>query len=392
MCFSGVIIIMNKNKITKILADDKIPFLKGVLDPFVEIVYLDPSNINKVTVYDKDALIIRTRTKCNSELLEGSKIRFIATATIGFDHIDTEYCKSKNIKWINAPGCNSSSVMQYMASALLKIAYKKNINLDEKTIGIIGVGNVGRKVARLAKILGLNVLLNDPPRMRVEGNAGFVNLDELINKSDIITFHVPLIRGGIDNTYHMADEIFFKRFHNKKLLINTSRGEVIKTSDLKNAVKNKTIDGCILDVWENEPIIDKELLNIIDIATPHIAGYSADGKANGTSVCVNNINSFFKLGLKEDWYPHEIPLPQKPEHFNINCSDKLYQQIIYDIISYTYDIAEDDKLLRKSPSTFEKQRSDYPVRREFAFYKINLENGDKKIKNNLTKLGFKITN
>ena len=378
------------NEKIKIVADDKIPFLKGVLEPYSEIEYMDPFKITKDAIADKDALIIRTRTICNSKLLEGSKVKFIATATIGYDHIDVEYCKSKKITWINAPGCNSSSVMQYMASVLLTTATKQNFNLSDMTIGIIGVGNVGSKIEKLTKILGMNVLLNDPPRMRTEGNSGFADLDELINNSDIITFHVPLIKGGIDKTFYMVDELFFKRFNTKKIIINTSRGEVIKTSALKNAIKNKIIKGCILDVWENESHIDKELLDMVEIATPHIAGYSADGKANGTAVCVNGINSFFKLGIKKDWYPQEIPLPYNSSLLEINCSNKSNQQIFNEIILATYDIIKDNELLKNSLNTFEMQRSNYPLRREFTFYKIHLVNGNEEITSKLSELGFNV--
>ncbi|MCW9066240.1 MAG: 4-phosphoerythronate dehydrogenase, partial [Ignavibacteriaceae bacterium] len=273
------------NKI-KIIADNKIPFLKGVLEPFTEIEYHKGSEITKKIVRDADALLIRTRTKCNKELLLDTKIKFIGTATIGIDHIDTAFCESKGIKWINAPGCNSSSVQQYLASALLTLSKLKNFEFSKMTIGIVGVGNVGSKVEMIANILGLKVLLNDPPRERIEGREKFVSLDRLIEQSDIITFHVPLNLNGIDKTFHLADAELFKKFNKSKILINTSRGEVIETAALKEAISDGNVTASVLDVWENEPNIDLELLKMVDIATPHIAGYSADGKANGTSVCV----------------------------------------------------------------------------------------------------------
>ena len=291
----------------KIIADDKIPFLRGALEPFAEVSYLQPSQITKNVVKDADALIVRTRTKCNADLLDQSSVKFIATATIGFDHIDVAYCESNGIKWINAPGCNSSSVQQYLASALLTLARQKEIQLDSKTIGIVGVGNVGRKVEKIAKIFGMKVLLNDPPRERKEGSEKFVSLDYLLHNSDIITFHVPLNKSGEDKTFHLADSNFFEKFNNNKIFINTSRGEVVDTVSLKNAVKNKTVKACVLDVWENEPQIDKELLNLVDISTPHIAGYSVEGKANGTAACVNALNDFFSLGLERNWYPNHLP-------------------------------------------------------------------------------------
>jgi len=190
----------------KIVADDKIPFLKGVLEPFAEVEYFPGNKISKENILNADALIVRTRTKCNSELLEGAKVKLITTATIGFDHIDTEYCRQKNITWLNAPGCNATSVMQYITSVLLKIAHNQIFDLSEKTIGIVGVGNVGFKIQKVCEVLGMNILLNDPPRERIEGSENFCSLDKIITESDIITFHVPLNRDGLDNTFHLVDD------------------------------------------------------------------------------------------------------------------------------------------------------------------------------------------
>ena len=374
----------------KIVADNKIPFLKGVLEPYADIQYLNPADITNDAVKDKDALIIRTRTHCNAELLEGTDIKFIATATIGFDHIDQEYCKEKNIKWINAPGCNSYSVQQYIASVLLTLGHKRKLDLSGLTIGIVGVGNVGSKVEKLAKIIGMEVLLNDPPRAREEGDEKFITLNELISKSDIITFHVPLIKNGVDKTYHMADEKFFNKFAKKKIIFNTSRGQVIETNSIKNALKKKIVNGAVLDVWENEPDIDLELLDMIDIATPHIAGYSADGKANGTSVCVRNIASFFNLDIDKNWYPEELPAPKNSNEISIDCSDLSEQEIFYKAFISSYDILNDDNTLRNSVDTFEKQRGNYPVRREFPFYKIKAKNCRNEIENKLKEIGFQI--
>ncbi len=193
----------------KIIIDDKIPYIKGALEPYAEVIYMPGGKTTAEVVKDADALITRTRTKCNEKLLAGSSVKFIATATIGFDHIDTAYCQKANIIWTNAPGCNSSSVEQYIASALMVMAEKKGFNLSEKTIGVVGVGNVGKKVARIADIFGMKVLLNDPPRARAESPEGFVELDVILRESDIITLHVPLNYEGIDKTFHLADESFF---------------------------------------------------------------------------------------------------------------------------------------------------------------------------------------
>lgn len=380
-----------KNRI-KIVVDNKIPMIKGVLEPYAEVFYANPFDFTKELVKDKDALIIRTRTKCNAELLAGSSVKFIATATIGYDHIDTKYCANNNIKWMNAPGCNSSSVMQYIASALLTIAKKKNFKLSDTTLGVVGVGNVGSKVAETAKLLGMNVLLNDPPRMRIEENNGFINIDELVSESDIITFHVPLIKEGIDKTHHMADDVFFEKLNGEKIIFNSSRGSVVETNAIKNAIKKGIVTAALLDVWEKEPDIDLELLNLVDIATPHIAGYSADGKANGTAACIQGVNDFFNLGVENNWYPAEIPLPLNSEQITIECKDKNTEQILAEAVLATYDITSDDETLRNSVETFEKQRGSYPVRREFPFYEIKLLNGSAEIEKKISDLGFKLIN
>ena len=374
----------------KIFADNKIPFLNGVLEPYTDISYANPAEMTRDVIKDADALLIRTRTHCNETLLKGTNVKFIATATIGFDHIDTNYCDQAGIRWVNAPGCNSSSVQQYISSALQTIARKKKFNLSETTIGIVGVGNVGSKVAKIARLFGMKVLLNDPPRARKEGSENFVPLDELMAQSDIITFHVPLNKDGEDKTYHLADDDFFAKLGKKKLLINSSRGSVVKTSSLKKAITDRIIESCVLDVWESEPAIDVELLHLVDIATPHIAGYSADGKANGTSMSVHELRSFFDLAINENWYPSDIPAPLNPAEIKIDCTGKPLREILYEAVIATYDISSDDRTLKNSVETFEKQRGQYPIRREFPFFSLKLTGADKKTIETLSQFGFKM--
>jgi len=195
----------------KIVADDKIPFLRSVLEPYADVIYLPGRAITRKTLADADALLTRTRTKCTGELLRGTKVRFIGTATIGFDHIDTQFCEKNGITWTNAPGSNSSSVHQYMAAALLKMASEFRLSLKGKTIGIVGVGNVGSKVEKLAGILGMKILLNDPPRARKEGEKNFVSLIDILTESDIVTLHVPLNIVGEDSTWHLLNEKNIKK-------------------------------------------------------------------------------------------------------------------------------------------------------------------------------------
>jgi erythronate-4-phosphate dehydrogenase len=372
----------------RIVADDKIPFLKGVLEPYADIVYKPGNKIDRRTIEGADALLIRTRTKCTAELLEGSQVKFIATATIGFDHIDTQYCQKSSVKWTNAPGCNSSSVMQYIAAALLKTSREFRFLLQDKTIGIIGVGNVGRKIEKLALNLGMKVLLNDPPRAREEGDAGFHDFDTVVREADILTFHVPLTIVGKDKTYHLVTEKILKKMKKGAWLINSSRGEVVETNSLKKVLDSGRLGGAILDVWEHEPDIDQLLMQKTYIATPHIAGYSTDGKANGTSIVVNELARFFDLPL-ENWYPSDIPVPTCGE-ISISGKGKTPEDIVREAVEQTYNISEDDLRLRFSPTDFERHRGEYPLRREFQAYKVNLMNGNKATTGLLKKLGFNI--
>jgi erythronate-4-phosphate dehydrogenase len=353
-----------------------------------ETIYLAGSRTTPEIVKDADAIITRTRTICNENLLAGSKVRFIATATIGYDHIDSDYCHAAGITWTNAPGCNSKSVEQYIASALIVLAEQKNWDLSHKTIGVVGVGNVGSKVARIAEILGMRVLLNDPPRERAEGSEKFVDLQTIINQADIITFHVPLNYNGQDATYHLVNDSFFENLKHKPIIINSCRGEVSETQAVKNALKNGIISDFVCDCWENEPSLDLELLAATTLATPHIAGYSKDGKAKGTQMSVEAVSNFFNLGL-ENWQAAGVEPPTQPL-FEIDGNGLSEQQILAKAILHTYDIRLDDSELRSNVADFEKLRGDYPVRREFPAYTISCKNIEKSIREKLIKLGFTI--
>lgn len=373
----------------KIVIDDKIPYIRGAFEPFAEVVYLPGNKTTLEVVKDADAIVTRTRTKCNRDLLTGSKVKFIATATIGHDHIDTEFCKQAGIEWTNAPGCNAESVNQYIASALFSYSMKKRFDLKEKTIGIVGVGHVGSKVARLCETIGMKVLLNDPPRERVEGPEQFVSLEKIQNEADIITFHVPLNIKGDDTTFHMVDEKFIQNLKKKPLLINSCRGEVFDTKATKKALQTGAISGFIADCWENEPDIDLELLEMADYGTPHIAGYSKDGKANGTKMSVQAISRFFNLGI-DNWEPENVELPEKTT-IEIDGNQRREYSILAEAILSTYDIENDDEALRENPQLFEKLRGDYPVRREFDSYTIKMKSMKETMKLKLLKLGFFIS-
>lgn len=358
------------------------------MEPFATVVYLNGKAINAEDVKEASALIVRTRTKCNATLLKGSKVKFIASATIGYDHIDTQYCAQNGIKWTNAKGCNSGSVEQYVASALMDICKKEKKSPSKLTLGVVGVGNVGKKVSRLGRLLGFKVLINDPPRARQEGDGDFVSLNRIARKSDIITFHVPLNMDGMDKTFHLFDEKFLTKLEKKPYIINSSRGEVADTKALILGAKKNNVRGLILDVWENEPGIDKELMGLTDISTPHIAGYSADGKANGTTMSVEAVSKFFnfpigKVELKD------IPTPQD-DLIRVNLGKHSLQSAVNKVLKSTYEILDDSEALRNEISGFEKLRNTYPVRREFGSYKVSLKNSTKEGVKLFAALGFQV--
>ncbi|MCR4859150.1 MAG: 4-phosphoerythronate dehydrogenase PdxB [Bacteroidales bacterium] len=374
----------------KIVCDDKIPFLRGVLEPFAEVVYLPGKQTTPDVVRDADAIITRTRTKCRAELLEGSRVKVIATATIGFDHIDTGWCDAHGIIWRNAPGCNSWSVKQYIASVLVSLARRHGLDLTAMTLGVVGVGNVGSKVAEVASLLGMKVLLNDPPRARAEGPEGFVSLDELMQRADIVTLHVPLTREGEDATWHLFDGERIGRLRPDQFLFNSSRGPVVDNAALKAALKAGTLRGAVLDVWENEPDIDRELMGLLEYSTPHIAGYSADGKANGTTSSVRTVASVLGLPLA-DWTASGIPAPAQPLSFCIDAAGKSDAQVFAEAILHTYDVQRDSDALRAAPDRFEKLRGDYPVRREPTAFSLQLKGGTAAQAETLSKIGFQLT-
>ncbi len=370
----------------RIVADNKIPFLKGALDGVAKLDFLPGGQISRADLMDADALITRTRTKCDRSLLEGTKVRFIASATIGYDHIDTEYCRAAGIEWTNAPGCNASSVRQYLVSALLYLAAEKGLKLKGLTMGVIGVGNVGTKVASAAAALGMKVLLNDPPRAREEGAGAFVSLEELQERADVISLHVPLNRGGEDNTFHLVDGKFIERIKAGTILVNSSRGNVVSESDLMEGIRKGRLSEVILDVFEGEPDLNPELLKMITLATPHIAGYSLDGKANGTGMAVRAISKHFGLG-RDAWQAVNVPKPEQNQILGDAESGSFYE-LLWELFRNSYDITSDDARLREDPDAFESLRGSYPFRREPLAYSVRLFQGYDELRSTLEALGF----
>jgi erythronate-4-phosphate dehydrogenase len=329
----------------KIVVDDKIPFIRQKLELLVdEVVALRGADISADDVQDADALIVRTRTRCDASLLKDSKVQFVATATIGFDHIDTAYMKQAGIYWTNCPGCNAASVAQYVECSLLLLEREKGFALSESTIGIVGCGHVGSNVKAVAERLGMRVLVCDP----LLGDASFISLDTIKREADVITFHVPLTREGEYATYHMADDAFFHQLSRVPYIINTSRGEVVDNEALLAALNEGRVRDAVIDVWEHEPHLSLELLKHVYIGTPHIAGYSADGKVNADNMVIDALCRHF--GLQ---HPGLIKPPSLPVDF-FYTGDPLQ----------LYNPLEDSQKLKQHPENFESLRNNYPLRRE----------------------------
>ncbi len=339
----------------KIVADMDVPFLKGVFEPYAEVIYKKGIDISREDVADADALIVRTRTRCDADLLEGTSVRMVATATIGMDHIDLDYCASRGIKVANAEGCNAGGVMQYVFSALYGIAARKGIKIDGSTIGIVGVGNVGKRIEAMAEYLGFNILRCDPPRAEKEGPEGFCSLEHLLENSQIVTLHVPL-----DNTTRgMANPAFFTLMQPGAIFINAARGEVVDEEALLEA--RPKLGAIVIDTWNNEPDVNEELIDAADIATPHIAGYSYQGKQNGTSMAVRAVAAHFGIAELMDFFPEDELPEHQPVHLDLK--GKNHGEIAA-VLQYNYPIFTDDFRFRMEPHKFEKLRSDYQYRRE----------------------------
>lgn len=343
------------NKRLKIVADKAIPFLEGVFDPYADMTYLPGDKIGPEDVKDADVLMVRTRTKCNADLLDGSKVKFIATATIGTDHIDFPYCDSKGIVVRNAPGCNAGGVMEYVFSALYGLASRRSISLQGDTIGIIGVGHVGSLIERMGRALGFKILKCDPPRAEAEGSFGFCNLEYLLQNSQIVTLHVPLD----ETTRGMANSEFFSLMQPGAFFINAARGEVVCDDALKAAIPK--LGPVIIDTWNHEPDIDLDLMDKVAIATPHIAGYSYQGKQNGTAAAVRAVAHYFGITELYEFFP-KTDLPEN-EAVKLDLKG-LNQGEIASVLQYNYPIFTDDFMLRLNPENFDKLRSEYNYRRE----------------------------
>ena len=339
-------------KTVNVIVDRDIPYISGVLEPYASVRYLVGSEIRRSDLHDANALLVRSRTRCDELLLEDSQVEFIGTATVGTDHIDFDFCDERGIETASAPGCNAGGVVQHFFTSLYAVAARKGISLAGKTLGVIGVGHVGSRVADLAEQLGFCVLRNDPPREALEKREPgyFCPLPQLLQESDIVTIHIPL-----EYNMNFAGERFFAALKPGALFFNASRGEVVVEEALL-AVRDK-LSAVVLDVWRNEPAINPALLAAADIATPHIAGYSQQGKINGTVAVVRSFGRHFGIEALKNF---TLPTQVKPLDFT-----QKNQEQICEMLLNRYDIWADDAALRANPAAFEQLRADYDYRIEF---------------------------
>lgn len=376
----------------KIVVDENIPQAREAFNGFGELIFSTGRKISNELLVDADVLLVRSITNVNEKLLTGTNVKFVATATAGTDHIDKEYLIRNKITFADAAGCNSFSVAEYLIAALSNIFLNNNFSFQGKSFGIVGIGNVGSKVARFAKSLGFNILQNDPPLERKSGIKDFVPLEDIL-QCDIISFHVPLNHSGVDKTFHLLNEEHINQIKSGTILINTSRGEVFDNRALKKRLQNKNDLITVLDVWEKEPNIDFELLEKVNLCSAHIAGYSLEGKINGTEIIYDKLCNF--LGTKQNWKAKYPAISNSV--ITIDKKSSL-EELLNKIIKQIYKIENDDKLLREGINLglhqqakhFDDLRKNYPVRREFNNYTIKLNFEDLEIKKKLESLRFSV--
>jgi erythronate-4-phosphate dehydrogenase len=390
----------------KIVCATNMPFAGEAFSTLGSVRILEGRDISAADVRETEILALRSTTKVDRALLEGSQVRFVGTATIGTDHLDLDYFDRAGIRWCFAPGCNANSVSEYITSALLCLGQRHGITLEGLTMGVIGVGNVGSRVVRKARALGMRVLMNDPPRERAEKGRGadeirtgfergpFVPLDRILAEADVITVHVPLTQDGPDKTLHLADDVFFKKARKGCLFLNAARGAVVDTGALLKALDAGRVSHVVLDTWENEPRYRLDMQARADIGTPHIAGHSFEGKVMGTVMVYREACRF--VGVEPTW-SHEplMPAPLVPE-IRVEVRGRSDEAVLREVVRRVYDIEADDRRLRETAVSddgqrakhFDRLRRDYPERREFQYTTIIAPDASPALRGKLGALGF----
>ncbi|MBN2606102.1 MAG: 4-phosphoerythronate dehydrogenase [Thiotrichales bacterium] len=369
----------------KLIIDDAVPYAKDIFSHLGEVTLVPGLEINAETVKNADALIVRSRTQVNQSLLENSTVEFVGSTVVGLDHIDQEYLTSKNIHFYSAQGCNANSVSEYVISALLHFAEERGFELSEKSLGIIGVGNVGKLLEQKANALGMTVFLNDPPRQEKEGLPHFVDLEKALS-ADIISFHTPLTKNGKHPSYHLLNQNNFHLIRPSTIVINAARGGIIEESIW---AKTET-DINIIDCWENEPNIDPTLYKKADIATPHIAGHALEAKIKGSSMVYEVLCKHWNQPVQTKWQ-EQVP---HPTSILSTSSDDSFQAMLFKLVHQCYDPHVDDLAMRSNEideihKKFEYYRRHYPIHHEWTEFTVK-SNRPEAENNRLKALGFKV--
>ncbi len=378
----------------RIVADENIPYVHEAFGRLGSVRTLTGRSMTADDVSDAEVLLVRSVTKVGPALLGQSNVRFVGTATIGTDHIDTGYLASHSIAFSSAAGSNANSVAEYVMAQLLTLGERLGIDWSGRTLGVVGVGNIGRLVVRNAEAMGLQVLQNDPPRARAEGGETFVDLDTVCAESDVITIHVPLIREGVDRTVRLFDAKRLGQLRPETILLNSARGAAVDNAALLAHLRGGQLRAAGLDVWENEPTINVALLEQVAIGSPHIAGYSFDGKVAGTKMLFGAVCHAFEL--QDEWDPGEyLPEPVVPR-IAVDAGGRGDQSVLREVVRQVYDIEADDARLRaiidltpdERGPCFDRLRKEYPIRREFHNTRIALTEGAESLRRTLRAWGF----
>ncbi len=386
----------------QLVVDEEIPFAREAFSHLGSVTLLPGRAMTHETLQEAHVLIVRSVTKVNATLLADTNVQFVGTATTGVEHVDQTYLAARNIGFAAALGCNANAVAEYVLTALLMTAHPNGLVLSGKTIGIIGVGRIGSLVAAKAHALGMQTLLHDPPSARETGNRQYRPLAEVI-QADFLTLHVPLMLDGPDATFHLIGEDELSHMSPFSMLINTARGEVVDNDALLETLTRRTVVGAIMDVWEREPSLNWDLLNHVTLGTPHIAGYSSDGKIKGTVMLYHACCRFW--GIEPTWTPPPDlidPVPSttlasgnSPE-IEFDATGKDFQTLAHDITATLYDLQGDHARMREvlalpkplRPQAFDRLRRDYSHRREFASSPIAIKGGDRNLFARLHALGI----
>lgn len=379
----------------KIVADANIPSVRECFSSVGQVQVLSGRDITPAAIADANALLVRSITPVNEALLSGSRVQFVATATIGFDHVDLPYIQRNNIGFASAPGSNANSAAEYIIAALLEVGRKHGIPLEGRSIGVIGVGNVGRRVARKCEALNMRVLRNDPPLQRQTGDPKYVPVESLYD-CDFVTIHTPLTHEGVDKTFHLADIGFFSSLKQGVVFLNASRGAVVETEALKAAIRDGRLRAVVLDVWEGEPNIDTSLLEMVDLGTPHIAGYSLDGKIAGMMMIYRAFCEYFHLQPRFDTRDF-LPAPEVPR-VELHTEGLSDEELLARAVERVYSVKRDDGDLRrivdqppeKRGRFFDGLRKNYPVRREFHNTTVALDKARDSLVRRLRGLEFNV--